>query len=132
MFLRPDESETRRRWIKWTERQLCTTCAAGDGAGSGAEMDVLNRNDETFMRMALREACKAADQNEVPVGAGGRGQWPSGSPGFQPSRNAPRRDGTRRDSGADAGVECAWLLAAFGSHLVRNQGTGVRCAPGRW
>ena len=32
-------------------------------------MDVLNRNDETFMRMALREACKAADQNEVPVGA---------------------------------------------------------------
>jgi len=69
LFLRPDESETRRRWIKWTERQLCTTCAAGDGAGSGAEMDVLNRNDETFMRMALREACKAADQNEVPVGA---------------------------------------------------------------
>ncbi len=32
-------------------------------------MNLLNRNDETYMQLALREAEKAFDEKEVPVGA---------------------------------------------------------------
>ena len=59
------------------------------------------QTDEKFMRLALNEAEKALEEQEVPIG-GGRGR-PYRRPGAQPGRNFGGRYGPRGNAGPDGG-----------------------------
>jgi len=99
-------------------------------------------SDDYFMGEALRQAARAYEAGEVPVGAVNRARRPDHRPRRQPGRIAQGRDGPCGDARADAGRGGRGRLAPDGLHVVcdegavsdvrRGGGAYAACARGFW
>ena len=92
---------------------------AQDGGAVSVSSGLFPR-DEYFMRLALREAERALEHDDVPIGAVivHEGEVIARRP--QRARAAPRPDGARRDARAARGVPAAGELAAARHGALRD------------